>query len=381
MKMMHLSDLHLGKRLNDISLLPDQQYILDQITDLAVQQKPDCILIAGDIYDRSVPSEEAVSMLDGFLRGLSDAGFPILLISGNHDSAERVGFGSGFMRRSGIYVSPAYGNGAVQPVVLSDAFGEVNFYLLPFVRPYAVRAAFPDETIESYTDAVRTAIAHMNIDPAKRNVLVAHQFVAGSELGGSEDVMVGTLENVSASVFSCFDYTALGHIHRAQDLCGGRIRYSGTPLKYSFKEIRHEKTVTFITLGKKEDPPLIETAALHPLRDMCEKKGTFEELIHLEPSEDYIYAVLTDPAPVANAMSRLRVRFPNILAVDFPNAFAGQADEGTWSAAENAGSKSPQELLGEFFRKAGLTPDEETERYVTAMIEAAERKLHHSEEE
>ena len=292
MKIMHLSDLHLGKRLNELSLLDDQRYILDQIVDIARQHRPDCILIAGDLYDKSVPPAEAVTVLDDFLCKLCDAGFPVLVTSGNHDSAERVGFGASFMKKSRIYVSPAYGEGKIEPVVLSDGEGDVNFYLLPFLRPSAVRAAYPDAGIASYTDALRTAVDALHIDPDARNVLVAHQFAAGGETGGSEELMIGTLEKVDTAVFGAFDYVALGHIHRAQDVGSKKIRYCGTPLKYSVKEANHRKSVTFVTLGKKGELDT-DTVALHPLRDLVRKKASFEELMREPASDDYIFADLT----------------------------------------------------------------------------------------
>ena len=277
MKFIHLSDLHLGKRVNEFSMLEDQEYILTKIINIIDEQKPNGIIIAGDVYDKSVPSAEAVELFDDFLVRLSKRDLKVFVISGNHDSAERIAFGGRLMDKSGIFMSPVY-NGEVEPIVLSDEFGEINVYMLPFVKPSNVRRFFPDSEILSYTDAVKVAVDAMNIDPSKRNILITHQFVTGAERTESEDVSVGGSDNVDASVFAAFDYVALGHIHRGQKCGGGDfIRYSGTPLKYSFSEANDSKTVTVVDIKAKGDISL-EFVPLVPKRDMVEIKGTYEEL-------------------------------------------------------------------------------------------------------
>ena len=243
MKFVHLSDLHIGKRVNGFSMLEDQKYILDSITEIIKTECPDAVFIAGDVYDKSVPPAEAVQLFDDFLVTLAQLNPKIFVISGNHDSAERIAFGGRLMESDGVYMSPVY-NGRVIPVEINDKYGPVRIYMLPFIKPAHVRAAFPDEEIYSYTDAVRTAIDKMNIDTTVRNILITHQFVTGASKCDSEDITVGGTDNVDAYVFEPFDYTALGHIHGPQNAGSDSIRYCGTPLKYSFSECGHKKSVT-----------------------------------------------------------------------------------------------------------------------------------------
>ena len=248
MKLMHLSDLHLGKRVNEFSLLEDQQYILNEILQMADRERPDGVIIAGDVYDKAVPPAEAVSLLDRFLVELARRSLQVFVISGNHDSPERMAFGGRLMEGSGLHMAPVY-RGQVDPIPLEDAYGPVNLYLLPFVKPAQVRRFFPDREIATYTQALEAAISAMDLDPRVRNVLVTHQFVTGAERCDSEELSVGGSDNVDVSVFAPFDYVALGHIHGPQ--CVGRetVRYCGTPLKYSFSEARHRKSVTLVELA------------------------------------------------------------------------------------------------------------------------------------
>lgn len=250
MKLIHLSDLHLGKRVNDFSMLEDQQYILAEILQIIDREKPDGVLIAGDVYDKSVPSAEAVALLDDFLVRLSKRELRIFVISGNHDSPERMAFGGRLMERSGVHLAPVY-DGRVEPVVLTDEYGPVKLYLLPFVKPSHVRRCFPEREIATYTDAVAAAVEAMGVDTAVRNVLVTHQFVTGAARCDSEELSVGGTDNVDASVFDPFDYVALGHIHGPQQVGRETVRYCGTPLKYSFSEAGHKKSVTVVELGAK----------------------------------------------------------------------------------------------------------------------------------
>ncbi|MGI6110318.1 MAG: metallophosphoesterase family protein, partial [Eubacteriaceae bacterium] len=243
MKFVHLSDLHLGKRVNGFSMIEDQQYILEEILKIIAEEKPQAVLISGDIYDKSIPPAEAVQLFDDFLVSLSRDKLQVFVISGNHDSAERIAFGSRLMDQSGVHLSPVY-DGYVEPVRLTDEYGPVDFFMLPFIRPVHVRHCFPDDEIKSYSDALACAVSHMPVDPAVRNVLLTHQFVTGAVTSDSEDISVGGTDNVDAAVFEAFDYTALGHIHAPQNAGGERIRYCGTPLKYSFSEASHQKSVT-----------------------------------------------------------------------------------------------------------------------------------------
>ena len=276
MKFIHLSDLHLGKRVNEISMTDDQSYILTQIIDIINAEHPDAVVIAGDVYDKSVPPAEAVTLFDGFLCRLAERKLPVLIISGNHDSPERLAFGGRLMEGAGIHLSPVY-DGKVEPVTLSDSHGDVHFWLLPFVKPAHVKRYFPDAGIESYTDALRTAVEHMGVDFTARNVLVTHQFVTGAATCESEEISVGGSDNVDISVFGGFDYVALGHLHGPQNILSNRIRYCGTPLKYSFSEAGHHKSVTVVELGEKGSLHL-QTIPLNPRHDLREIRGTFAEL-------------------------------------------------------------------------------------------------------
>ena len=322
MKFFHLSDLHLGRRMYEFSLIEDQKFILEEILRLAEEKCPDAVVIAGDIYDRAVPSAEAVELFDGFLRALSERHIPVLCISGNHDSPERIAFGASLMTPSGVYLSPVY-NGSVEPVALSDAFGDVRFYLLPFIKPANVRRFYPDAVIESYTDAVRCAVENMEVNPAARNVLITHQFVTGGVRSDSEEITVGGTDNIDAAVFDIFDYVALGHLHGAQKIGRETLRYSGTPLKYSFSEKDQEKSVALVELGAKGDIS-VSALPLTPRRDMRVIRGTYAELTLRENYEetntdDYIHAVLTDENDIPNALARLRSIYPNLMKLDYDN--------------------------------------------------------------
>lgn len=322
MKLFHLSDLHLGKRVNAFSMLEDQDYILRQILTLMDAEHPDGILLAGDIYDKSVPSAEAVQLFDWFLCELAQRRLPAFIISGNHDSPERLSFGGRLMEGSGIYLSPVY-NGTVSPITVSDAYGPVHFYLLPFVKPAHVRRFFPDAPIESYTDALTCAVSAMHINTAERNILVTHQFVTGALRSDSEELSVGGSDNVDASAFDGFDYVALGHIHGPQNVSSEQIRYSGTPLKYSFSEANHRKSITVVELGAKGELA-VRTLPLTPLHDMRELRGTYNELTY-KPNwvntntEDYLHITLTDEEDVPDAMAKLRIVYPNLMKLDYDN--------------------------------------------------------------
>ena len=250
MKLLHLSDLHIGKRVHETSMLEDQQFILLKILQIIDQCQPHALLIAGDVYDKTIPSAEAVTLLDDFLYRLSQRKIPVLIISGNHDSPERLAFGGRMLEQCRIHISPVY-QGKVEPITLQDEFGPVNFWLLPFLKPVAVRRLHPDAAVESYTDACRVAVEQMALDCSQRNVLLTHQFVTGAATCESEELSVGGSDNVDASVFDQFDYVALGHIHGPQNIGSNRIRYCGTPLKYSFSEANPHKSATLVHLGAK----------------------------------------------------------------------------------------------------------------------------------
>ena len=372
MKFLHLADLHLGKRVNGFSMLEDQAHILRQILAILDDEQPDGVLIAGDVYDKSVPSVEAVGLLDGFLTELRARGVPVLLISGNHDSPERLAFGGRVMDSCGIHISPVY-DGALAPVTLHDEFGPVHVWLLPFVKPAHVRRWFPDADIESYTDAMAEAVAHMDIDTAARNVLVTHQFVTGGARSGSEELSVGGTDNVDSGVFAPFDYVALGHLHGAQHIGRETIRYAGSPLKYSFSEARQHKSVTVVTLGEKGDVQ-VRTVALTPLRELREIRGSYDELTarsfyeHTTYRSDYLHLILTDEQDVFDAMSRLRTIYPYLMTLDYDNARTRAA--GGMSVPAETERRTPLELFEALYQRQNHRPMSEVQReYIAQLME------------
>lgn len=372
MKFLHLADLHLGKRVNGFSMLEDQAHILRQILAILDDEQPDGVLIAGDVYDKSVPSVEAVGLLDGFLTELRARGVPVLLISGNHDSPERLAFGGRVMDSCGIHISPVY-DGALAPVTLHDAFGPVHVWLLPFVKPAHVRRWFPDADIESYTDAMAEAVAHMDIDTAARNVLVTHQFVTGGTRSGSEELSVGGTDNVDSGVFAPFDYVALGHLHGAQHIGRETVRYAGSPLKYSFSEARQHKSVTVVTLGEKGDVQ-VRTVALTPLRELREIRGSYDELTarsfyeHTTYRSDYLHLILTDEQDVFDAMSRLRTIYPYLMTLDYDNARTRAA--GGMSVPAETERRTPLELFEALYQRQNHQPMSEVQReYIAQLME------------
>ena len=372
MKFLHLADLHLGKRVNGFSMLEDQAHILRQIFAILDGEQPDGVLIAGDVYDKSVPSVEAVELLDGFLTELRTRGVPVLLISGNHDSPERLAFGGRVMDSCGIHISPVY-DGALAPVTLHDEFGPVHVWLLPFVKPAHVRRWFPDADIESYTDAVAEAVAHMDIDTAARNVLVTHQFVTGGTRSGSEELSVGGTDNVDSGVFAPFDYVALGHLHGAPHIGSESIRSAGSPLKYSFSEARQHKSVTVVTLGEKGDVQ-VRTVALTPLRELREIRGSYDELTarsfyeHTTYRSDYLHLILTDEQDVFDAMSRLRTIYPYLMTLDYDNARTRAA--GGMSVPAETERRTPLELFEALYQRQNHQPMSEVQReYIAQLME------------
>ena len=371
MKIIHLSDLHIGKRLGEFSMLEDQKFILTKIIDIIDTEKPDAVIIAGDVYDKSVPSAEAVQLFDDFLCRLAKRKLQVLVISGNHDSPERMAFGGRLMDISGVHMAPVY-NGKVEAVTLEDEFGKVNFYMLPFVKPVNVRRFFEEENIESYTDAVRVAVENMNVNPDERNVIVTHQFVTGAEKCDSEEISVGGTDNVAGDVFDGFDYVALGHIHGPQNIGSERIRYCGTPLKYSFSEVKHNKSVTVVELAEKGGLG-VRTVALEPLRDMREIRGTYEEITRKEnyentDTDDYMHITLTDEDDIPEVISLLRVIYPNLMKLDYDNTRTRNAAK--LEIISNIEKKSEFELFTEFYEKQnGMPLTEEQAALVQQFID------------
>lgn len=372
MKFIHLSDLHLGKRLHETSLIEDQEAVLEQIIEIIDRESPNGVLIAGDVYDKSVPSAEAVQLFDKFLVELAKRTAQVFIISGNHDSAERIAFGSQIMDVAGIHLSPVY-NGSIEAKSLTDEYGEINVYMLPFIKPSHVRRFYENETIESYTDAVKVAIEKMNIDKDKRNVLITHQFVTGATRSESEETVGGT-DNVDAGVFDDFDYVALGHLHAPQYCVNNKIRYSGTPLKYSFSETNDKKSVTVLTLNKKGETPDIKTIELKPIRDMKKIRGKFDDLISAaERTEDYVQITLTDEDDIPNAMSRLQTVYKNALELKYDNTRTRENSQ--ISCVENMENKTTFELFSEFFSERNNTEMNDAQKaYMQKLIEKIEEE-------
>ena len=372
MKLMHLSDLHLGKIVNGFSMLEDQKYILEQILELARSEKPDGVLIAGDVYDKRVPAAEAVGVLDGFLTDLAQIA-PVLLISGNHDSAERLAFGGRLMTAAGVYVSPVY-DGNVRTVELTDEFGPVRIHLLPFLKPVQVRRFFPEAEIANYTDAVRTALSHIDRADGARHVLVTHQLVTGAALCDSEELSIGGSENVDPEVFEGFDYVALGHLHGPQRAGGDHIRYCGTPLKYSFSEEKHHKSVTFVTLGEKGCVET-DTRPLKPLRDLKTIRGTYQELMarsyyqNTDLPESYLHIVLTDEEDVPEALGRMRQVYPYIMKLTYDNTRTRSNQNPLDRQADTR--KTPLELFRQLYEAQNNQPmSDQQDAFLAGLIEA-----------
>lgn len=367
MKFFHLSDLHLGIRVNGYSLLEDQRDVLGQILVLAQTHRPNAVLISGDIYDKPIPPIEALGLFDDFLVGLTKLGVQVLVSGGNHDSLDRLSFGSRLMEHSGVHVNRLY-DGSPDRVTLEDEYGIVHFYLLPFLRPASVRPYFPDREIETYTDALSAAISQLAVDPVERNVLLSHQFVTGAMVSESEQVCVGGLDNVDGSVYGVFDYTALGHIHRPQNACGEFVRYCGTPLCYSFSEMNQQKSVTLVEL-KEKGSVTVRTLPLEPLHPWREIRGTYETVTAkafydgTDLPESYLRVILTDQEDVPDAYAKLRTIYHNLMVLRYDNDRTRLASE---IEAADTRSLSPVELFRALYEGQNNQP----------MTEAQEEILH-----
>ena len=350
MKFLHLSDLHIGKRVYGFSMLEDQSYILSRILEIAALEKPDGVILAGDIYDKAVPSAEAVRLMDEFLTALAREGIRIFMVSGNHDSPERIAFGSELMKKNEVYVSPVY-DGKISHITMEDEYGAVTVWLLPFIKPAIVRHVFPEQEIETYQDAVCTVLQHIHIDTAERNILVAHQFVTGAARCESEELFVGGIDNVDASLFDRFDYTALGHIHSPQQIGRPEVCYCGTPLKYSFSEAGQVKTVTVLELYEKGVTKL-RRIPLVPLRDMRKLRGSYMEVTDRSfyinsNTEDYLQITLTDEEDIPDGMLKLRAIYPNLMRLEYDNKRTSLDQEIDGGRPKE--QKTELELFEEFF--------------------------------
>ena len=371
MKLLHCSDLHIGKRVNEFSMLEDQRYILNQISELALLERVDAVLLAGDLYDKPIPPAEAVGLLDEFLTGLARAGIQVLAISGNHDSPERLSFAARLMEDQGVHLAALY-RGAEAPVVLADEHGPVNFYLLPYLKPALVRHVYPEAEVSTYQEAVDFAVRQWQVDPAQRNVLVAHQFVLGGSTCESEELSVGGLDQISAQVFDAFDYVALGHLHGPQKIGRETLRYSGSPLKYSFSEAGHEKSVCLVEMGEKGQTEVC-LVPLKPLRDLREVRGTYGQVTAKTfydgtNTRDYLHITLTDEEDVPEAMGRLRAIYPNLMKLTYDNKRTQTVQEIT--GAERPEERTPLELFRDLYELQNNQPmSREQEDFLTALME------------
>lgn len=371
MKIIHLSDLHLGKRVNEFSLLEDQRYLLGQILKIIEEESPQAVLIAGDVYDKTVPQAEAVTLFDSFISKLSALRTNVIIISGNHDSPERLSFGAAVMAKGGIHIAPVC-CGKLSALTLEDEFGPVRFHMYPFVKPAQARAFFPDEEISDARQAAERILKDACADDGGRDVCVAHLFVAGSSRCDSEDAVAGGLDAVDAELFHRFDYTALGHLHGPQQFCGGRVRYCGSPLKYSFSEAAHKKSLTVAELREKGSLS-IRTVPLVPLRDMREIRGTYDELTDRSfydglNREDYFHITLTDENDIFEAAAKLRVIYPRLMRLDYDNRRTRAGTDGP--SARGVENKTPLALFGELYEKQnGAAMTAEQAEYLSAMID------------
>lgn len=368
---MHISDLHIGKRLYEYSLIEDQIYILDQIVETIQQENIDGLLIAGDVYDKSVPSAEAVRVLDRFLTKVADLGVPIFMISGNHDSAERTAFGSQLMKERQVHISPVY-DGTLEKISLQDEFGIVDIYLMPFLKPAMVRHALPEEEIVTYEDAIEAALRQVEIEEEHRNILVAHQFVIGAKKCESEEISVGGVDQINVDIFDDFDYVALGHIHSPQKIGRDTVRYCGTPLKYSFSEEKQQKSVCMIEMKEKGEVEL-RFIPLVPKRELRTIKGTYEELMkkgrHMgREKEDYIQVILTDEDDIIDGLQKLRTVYPKIMHLEYDNKRTRAGIE--LEEAAIVEEKSELELIQEFYQQQNQRPmGKEQEQFVREILE------------
>lgn len=367
MRLLHIADLHIGKRVCEFSMLDDQRHILTQVLDLLRGGTVDALLVAGDLYDKPSPSSEAVSMVDWFFDEVAQSGVPAVVIPGNHDSAERVGYAAASLARRGVYVSPVF-NGSVDPIELEDEWGPVRIWPIPFLRPATVRHYFPDAMVENYTDAMRVVVEACDLGRiegtgAVRNVAVAHQFVTAGAFTPERcdsEVSVGGLDNVDAGVFEPFDYVALGHIHGPQRVGSERVRYSGSVLKYSLSEADGQKSAVLVELGAAGDSPTIELVPLRPLHDLRRIRGPLDRLVSPEvvgaaDSHDYLHVLLTDENPAIDAMARLRDVYPNVMSVAYDNART-RAEGLAMHDAPATDEASPLELFNEFYERQNGAP-------------------------
>lgn len=337
----HISDLHIGKRLYGYDLHEDQKYMLNRIIGLVEERKPDIVLIAGDIYDRVIPSEESTALVSDLLQRLQSTGSEIFVIAGNHDPSEKLTYLSDIADKHGLHIVGNF-NGKLEKRTVNNT----DIYMLPYVRIADVRRYFPEDDIESLDDAVKVILNAADIDKERINVLIAHQFVMGATVSGSEDLMIGGESPLSCSIFSDFDYVALGHIHRAQNIGNANIRYSGSVLKYSVSE--KGSKVALSGMISDDGNVDVEEIRLEPLHDVIIRKGSFSQIMANDSTDDYIYIILTDEIDVPDAVSALSSKFPRFLSMEYDNARTNSYLDINWLAAAEE-ERSPEEYFSELF--------------------------------
>lgn len=386
MKVLHVSDLHIGKRVNGISMLEDQRYILRQILDIAEKRQVSVLLIAGDVYDKASPSAEAVTVFDAFLTDAVAAGLRVLAIPGNHDSAERIAYAQGLLEKQGVCLPPVYA-GEVERVELEDEHGPVEFWLLPFLKPGDVRRFFPDEEIgDDYSAALRAVLGACAIDQGKRNVVLSHQLVTAYGTApdrADDEIKLGGMDNVDVSVYDAFDYVALGHVHRPQRVGRDTVRYSGSPLKYSFSEARYGKSVALIELGEKKPGDDVgecvsfELIPLVPLHDVREVRGTLADVLAMgtahDASQDYLHITLSDEHPQLDAMAKIHEVFPNAMMLDYDNVTVLIDRPQTQQLTADPDSMDTLDLFSAFYEsQVGNPLDDEQRDFARKLIAKVE---------
>lgn len=375
MRFLHLADLHIGIRVNGFSMLEDQTFFMDRLFRCLDRDPVDAVVLAGDIYDKADPSAEAVDLFDALLSGLADRVAHVLVIPGNHDSPERIAYAGKLLEKQGVHIAPVY-QGQIREITLHDQYGPVHFFLLPFLKPSSVRRFFPEETIEDYADALSCVFAHLSLNTEERNILVSHQFVSGALRSDSEQISIGGLDAIPRSVFSAFDYVALGHIHRPQTMGEEKLRYAGSPLKYSLSEVDQEKAILFVTLGEKGELSFTRET-LPKLRDMRVIQGSFKELMHPDeeaPRDDYLQVILKEDHEIPEVLSRLRTLYPNIMRLDYENRWKQREET---EQIPQLDLLPPLEIFSNFFQmQTGKPLTEEQEEFVSREMEEVQNETH-----
>ena len=382
MKILHCADLHLGRCLLEESLILDQKYILDEIIKIISTNHVDVVLICGDVYDKSIPSIEAVKLFSQFLTNLYHMNVKVFVISGNHDSKDRLSFGNELFIDNGVYIEGIF-DGSLRCVTLKDDYGDVNIYMLPFVKPADVKVHYADVDIQSYDDAIRCIIEHSDIDKNKRNIIMVHQFVTASGVdvkrSDSETISLGGIDNVDVSNFDCFDYVAMGHVHGAQKLIKDTVRYAGSPLKYSFSEVFQKKSLPLIEFKEKGDI-YIELVPLIPLHDMRKIKGKFEDLVSndvvsLGNVNDYMHVILTDEDYILDAIGKLREVYPNVLRLDYDNDRTNGVENSKNSVSGDITKRSEMDIFLEFYMNQNhISLDDERVKILENVIKEIKNK-------